>query len=94
MEHVKVFDGRALVNGLPRFGAAGFVGAVVHDGDAGMDRIDKRTRVGKVHPVMIDQIEIDVADEVAGANKRNLFCLGQVAEIEKAESAVTDEDAG
>ena len=43
---------------------------------------------------MIHKIQIDMSDQVIGANQRNLLGLGQVAEIEKAEFAEPHQDAG
>ncbi len=43
---------------------------------------------------MIHQIEVDVPDQVVGADERNLLGLGQVAEIEKAEFAEANQNAG
>jgi hypothetical protein len=79
---------------LPGFGAAGLVGAVVHDGCARVNGVDEGAGVGQVEAVMIDQIEVDGADEIDGADERDLLGLGQVAEIEEAEFSEGDEDAG
>jgi len=94
VEHPQVFKAGALMDGLPGFRTTGFVGSVVHDGDAGMDCIDEGLGVGEVEAVMVDEIEIDRADEIIGADERDLFGLGEVAEIEEAEFAVGEEDAG
>ncbi len=94
VEHVEIFEAGAVMHGLPRLGAAGLVRAVVHDGHARMDSIDEGARVGQIHAVMIHEIEIDGADEIVRADQRNFFGLGEVAEIEKAELAEADQDAG
>jgi hypothetical protein len=62
VEHPEAFKAGAFVDGLPGFRAAGFVGAVVHDGDAGMDGIDEGAGVGQVEAMMVDEVEIDRAD--------------------------------
>ena len=41
VQHLEIDQAGAFVHRLPCFGAAGFVRAVIHDGDAGMNRIDK-----------------------------------------------------
>ena len=48
VEHVEVFKAGAVMDGLPCFGTAGLVRAVVHDGDAGMNGIDEGAGVGEV----------------------------------------------
>ena len=68
--------------------------AVVHDGDAGVDGVDEGLGVGQVEAVMVDEVEIDRADEVVGADERDLLGLGEVAEVEEAELAEADKDAG
>jgi len=50
VEHPEVFKAGALVDGLPGFRAAGFVRAVVHDGDAGMDGVDEGLGVERLKP--------------------------------------------
>ena len=94
VEHPEVFEAWAFVDRLPGFRAAGFVGAIVHDGDAGMDRVDEGAGVGKVEAVMVDEVEAHGADEIVGTDEGNLFGLGEVAQIEKAELAKADEDVG
>jgi hypothetical protein len=54
----------------------------------------KALRVGEVEAVMVDEIEVDRADEIDGADERDFLGLGEVAEIEKAELAEGDENAG
>ena len=94
VQHPQVEEAGAFVHGLPGFGAAGFVRAVIHDGDAGMNGVDECLRVGEIHAVMVDEIEAHVTEGIVGADERNLFGLGEVAEIEKAECAEANEDAG
>ena len=59
VEHPEIFEAGALMNGLPSLRAAGFVCAVVHNGDARMDGVDEGAGVGQVEAVVIDEIEID-----------------------------------
>ncbi len=59
-----------------------------------MYRIDEGAGVGEIHAVMVDQIKVNRGDGVVGADECNLFCTGQVTEIEEAELAEGDEDAG
>jgi hypothetical protein len=94
VEHPEIFKAGAFVDGLPGLRAAGFVGTVVHDGDARVDGVDEGAGVGQVEAVVVDEIEIDCADEVGRADERNLFGLGEVAEVEKAELAVSEQEAG
>ena len=94
VEHPEVFEAGAFLDRLPGFRTSGFVGAIVHDGDAGMDGVDEGAGVGEVEAVMVDQVEVNGADEIVGADKGNLFGLGEIAQIEKAEVAEADEDAG
>ena len=82
------------MDGLPGFRAARLVRAVVHDGYAGMDGIDEGFGVGQVESVVVDQIEVDRADEIVRADEGNFLGLGQVAEIQEAEIAEGDKDAG
>jgi hypothetical protein len=94
VEHPEIFEAGTFVDGLPGLGATGFVGAVVHDGDAGVNGVDKGAGVGQVKTVVVDEIEIDSTDEIGGTDEGNLFGLGEVAEVEKAELAVSEQDAG
>ncbi len=79
MQHVVLQSG-ALMHRLPRLGTAGLVRAVVHDGNARVNGIDKGARVREVETVMVHEIKIDVSDEVVGADQRNLFGLREIAE--------------
>jgi hypothetical protein len=56
VDHVEVFEAGAIVHGLPCFGTASFVSAVVHDGHARMNGIDDGARAGLVEAVVSDQI--------------------------------------
>lgn len=82
------------MDGLPGFRTAGFVRAVVHDGHARVNDPYEGFCIGQVEAVVIDQEKIDGADEVVGADEGDFFGLGEVAEIEEAEFAEADEDAG
>src|ERR1700739_38786 len=42
---------------------------------------------------MVHEIEVDVTDQVVGADQRNLFRLGEIAEIEKAEFAEANKNS-
>jgi hypothetical protein len=92
VQHVQILQAGALVHGLPRLGTACLVRAVVHDGDTGMNRIDKGLRVRKVESVMIHQIKVNVSDQIVGADEGDLLCLGEIAEIEKIELAEAHQD--
>ena len=94
VKHVEVFDAGAVVDGLPGFGHACLVRAVVHNGHARVNRIDERAGVGEIHAVMVDQIKIDWRDGVVGADERNFLCACQVPKIEKSELAEGDKDSG
>jgi len=94
VEHPEVFEAEAFMHCLPGFWAGGLVCAVIHDGDAGVNRVDEGARVRQVEAVMIDQVKIDRAEEICGADEGNLLGLGEVAEIEKAEFAEGDENPG
>ena len=74
-------------------GLPAFVRTVIHDGDARMDRIDDGAGVRLIEAVMRDEVEIDGADGIVGADERDFFGLGEIAEIEKIERAEADKDA-
>jgi hypothetical protein len=76
VEHPEVFEAGAFVDGLPGLGAAGFVCAVVHDGDAGMNGVDEGLGVGEVEAVVVDEVEVDRADQIVGADEGDLLGLG------------------
>ena len=81
------------MDGLPGLGAAGLVGAVVHDGDAGVNGVYDGAGVGEIEAVVGGEIEVDLRDGIVGADEGDLLVLGEVAEIEEAEAAKGDEEA-
>ena len=87
VQHLQVLEPRALMHRLPCLGTARLVRAVVHDGNARMNRIHKGLGVRQIEAVMIHEIKIDVPDQVAGHTSANLLRLGQIAQVEKAELA-------
>jgi hypothetical protein len=93
VEHVEVFHAGTLVDGLPRFRTAGLVRAVVHDGHTGMDRVDDGARIRLIEPVMRGEIEINMRDGIVGTHERDLPGLGEVAQVEETEFAVSDENS-
>jgi len=79
------------VNCLPGFGHSCFMRPVIHDRDDGVDGFDKGARIRKIHPMMVDQVEINGWDGVVGANECDLLGAGQVTKIEKSELPKGDE---
>jgi len=76
VEHPEVFEAGAFVDGLPGLRAAGFVCTVVHDGDAGMDGVNEGFGVGEVEAVVVDEIEVDGADQIVGADEGDFLGFG------------------
>ncbi len=50
VQHPQVCKAGTFMHGLPGFGAAGLVRAVVHDGHAGMNRVDKGRELERLNP--------------------------------------------
>src|ERR1017187_5827313 len=93
MQHPQVFKAWAFMNGLPGFRATRLVGAVVHDSYARVNRIDEGFGVGQVEAMMVDQVNVDCANEIGGTDQGDLLSLCQVAKIEEAKLAKGDEDS-
>ena len=86
VQHVEVFKTWTLMHCLPGFGAAGLVRAVVHDGDARMNRIHKRAASSTGSNRDGSQDRDRHADQIIGADERDFFGLGQVAQGRESET--------
>jgi len=72
---------------------AAFTRTVVHDGDGRGDGPDELRRVGAVEAVVRGLVEVDVADQVVGADELLLVVPGEVAHVDEAELAVLENEA-
>ena len=76
MQHPEIFEAGTFMHGLPGFRTAGLVRAVVHDGYAGMDGVDEGFGVGEIKAVVVDEIEVDGADQIVGADEGDFLGFG------------------
>ena len=93
VELPEIEEAGRIVNRLPRFGTAAFVGTIVHDRDARVKGVDDCGRVRKIQAVVSGEIQIDGADEILGANELQFFLLGEITEIDETKFAKGEERA-
>src|SRR5258708_38378821 len=87
----QVFEAGRIVNGLPGFFAATFVGTVVHDGHPGTKRFDNGLVIGLRKPMVGAEIEINRSNQIIRTSQFALFSFGEIAKIDETEFSIGDQ---
>src|ERR1700761_2958520 len=93
MQLPQILQSRRVMYDLPRGGVPALVSAVDVDGYARMYGIDQGLRIGKREAMMADKKQINLSQQIPGANQGQLFSPGQIAQVEKLETPVSNHHA-
>ena len=89
----EIFEARRGVHRLHHLRLAAFARAVVHDGDARMQRVHQHRRIRAGLPVVQTQQHIHGAEAVVRAHQLEFLVLGEIAQMSGAKFSERDVDA-
>src|SRR6266850_4766328 len=93
MELPEIFESRGFPDGIPGKGCTSFCSAVVHDGHARSNAIQKKRTIAGERTVMGNDVNVNGAELVDGAHQQHFLIRSKVTQIKNAQFAKREESA-